>query len=226
LTGIVSKIAHLKRATSAMKLQPWQQRLLESTRGQILALLHDQPRTVNDLAAALGITDNAVRAHLISLERDGLIQRRGVRRGIRKPHVSYGLSAEAEHIFPKAYGLLLNYLLSSVSRRFTPRQVVAVMRELGHALAREHTPKLIRKSRPERVTAALGVIKSLGGSPAAFRVDGQRIIRGNTCPLAAVTAEHPAACLIVETLLSDIIGLPVHEHCTRGHPPACCFEIS
>ena len=208
-----------------MKSQPWRERLLESTRGQILALLHDQPRTVNDLAAALNITDNAVRAHLVSLQRDGLVQRRGTERGVRKPHVSYGRTADAEHIFPKSYGLLLNHFIASVSRRLSPRQMPAVMREVGHALAHESMFKLKRKNRSERVAAALDVIKRLGGSPAIFRVDGQRIIRGNTCPLAAVTAEHPAACLVVETLLSDITGLPVSEHCTRGHPPSCCFEI-
>ncbi len=208
-----------------MKSQPWRERLLESTRGQILALLHDEPRNVNDLAAALQLTDNAVRAHLISLERDGLIQRRGVRRGVRKPHVAYGLTADAEHIFPKAYGLLLNHLLASVSRRLNRRELRASMREVGRALAGEHAYRLRRKKSGERLTAALDIIKKLGGAPVAFRVDGQKIIRGNTCPLAAITADYPEACLIVETLLTEIIGVPVKEHCARGQPPACCFEV-
>ena len=69
-----------------MKPQRWRERLLESTRGQILALLRVESCTVNELAAALKLTDNAVRAHLISLERDGLIQREGSRPGLRKPH--------------------------------------------------------------------------------------------------------------------------------------------
>ena len=81
-----------------MKPQRWRERLLESTRGQILALLRVEARTVNELAAALKLTDNAVRAHLISLERDGLIQRQGSRRGTRKPHASYGLTADAENL--------------------------------------------------------------------------------------------------------------------------------
>jgi hypothetical protein len=29
----------------------------------------------------------------------------------------------------------------------------------------------------------------------------------------------------VETLLSDVIGAPVREHCERGERPRCCFEI-
>ena len=208
-----------------MKSQPWRERLLESTRGQILALLHDQPRTVNDLAAALHITDNAVRAHLISLERDGLVQRRGIRQGVRKPHVAYGLTADAEHIFPKAYGLLLNHLLASISRRLDRRQLRATMRDVGHALATEVADHMKNKKGGERLGAAADVIRKLGGAPAVFRIDGQNIIRGNTCPLAAITANYPDACLIVETLLADIMGVPVRERCTRGQPPSCCFEV-
>ena len=62
-----------------MKPQQWRQRLLKSTRGQILALLRTGNRTVNELAAILNLTDNAVRAHLVSLERDGLAQQHGTR---------------------------------------------------------------------------------------------------------------------------------------------------
>ena len=38
-------------------------------------------KTVNELAEELELTDNAVRAHLLSLERDGLIKQSGIQRG-------------------------------------------------------------------------------------------------------------------------------------------------
>jgi predicted ArsR family transcriptional regulator len=60
-----------------MKDSGWRARLLESTRGKILVLLQTGNQTVKHLADALNLTDNAVRAHLISLERDGLVQQRG-----------------------------------------------------------------------------------------------------------------------------------------------------
>ena len=210
-----------------MKPQRWRERLLESTRGQILALLRVEARTVNELAAALKLTDNAVRAHLISLERDGLIQRQGSRRGTRKPHASYGLTADAEQIFPKAYGLLLNHLMSSISKRLSSRDLRASMREVGRSLAKEHGDELTKKSRNERLTAALELLKKLGGAVALHHeTDGKTLIRGKSCPLAAITAHYPNACLIVEALLTEIIGVPVKEHCTHGQSPSCCFEVN
>jgi hypothetical protein len=31
---------------------------------------------------------------------------------------------------------------------------------------------------------------------------------------------------MVETLLTELTGVPVHEHCDRGEKPRCCFEIA
>ena len=123
--------------TRRMQRTAWNKRLLGSTRGKILALLRSENHTVNDLAAALNLTDNAVRAHLLSLERDGLVQPRGTRRGRRKPHVAYGLSDDAEQIFPKAYGPLLNHFITVLSKRLSPRALRTTMREIGRNVAED-----------------------------------------------------------------------------------------
>jgi predicted ArsR family transcriptional regulator len=204
-----------------MQRSQWNKRLLASTRGKIIALLRAEHRTVNELAAALQLTDNAVRAHLLRLERDGLIQQRGLRRGRRKPHVIYGLSAEAEHIFPKAYGPLLNHLVAVISSRLNTRELRSTMREVGEAVARDHLAKFPVRNRRERIKAALELFHDLGGA-----ANGKPIIHGrNGCPLAAVTANHPEACLIIESLLTKIVGVPARTCCQYGETPRCCFEL-
>jgi predicted ArsR family transcriptional regulator len=56
-------------------MQPsrWIERLLASTRGEIIALLR---RSVGEMAEELKLTDNAIRSHLAALERDGLVEQR------------------------------------------------------------------------------------------------------------------------------------------------------
>src|ERR671922_1517816 len=100
-----------------MKTTKLDERFFDSTRGRIVALLRGATRTVNELAEELGLTDNAVRAHLLSLERDGLVKQSGVQRGPRKPHFAYELTAEAERLFPKAYDALLNQLITALKGR-------------------------------------------------------------------------------------------------------------
>jgi predicted ArsR family transcriptional regulator len=210
-----------------MQRTGWNKRLLASTRGRILALLRSENRTVNELAAALDLTDNAVRAHLLSLERDGLVQQHGTRPGKRKPHAAYGLSAESEHIFPKAYGPLLNHVVAVISNRLTSRRLRGTMREVGAAVAADHLDQLKGRSRRERIETALNMLNDLGGSAKFDESGGKQFIRGrNGCPLAAVTASHPEACLIVESLLSKVVGVPVKKCCEYGETPRCCFELS
>ena len=74
--------------------------------------------------------------------------------------------------------------------------------------------------------AALDLLKKLGGSVSLHEMDGKKFIRGKSCPLAAITAHYPDACLIVEALLTEIIGAPVKQRCKHGQQPSCFFEVS
>ena len=93
-------------------------------------------------------------------------------------------------------------------------------------MAKEHGDQLTKKSRNERLLAALDLLKKLGGAVALPETGGKTLIRGKSCPLAAITVHYPDACLVVEALLTEMIGVPVKEHCTHGQPPSCCFEVS
>jgi predicted ArsR family transcriptional regulator len=209
-----------------VKIPGWRRRLLASTRGKILALLRADSHTVNELAEALELTDNAVRAHLTSLERDGLIQQLGMRPGFRKPHILYSLTGEAEYLFPTAYGPLLRHVLAVIGRRLPSQELRTSLREVGRTAAMEHLDQIKGKTPNQRIEIALSALNALGGEATVQEKEGRRFIYGNGCPLSAATAHHPEACLIVEALLSEIIGIPVKEHCHHGEAPRCRFEIS
>lgn len=76
-----------------------------------------------------------------------------------------------------------------------------------------------------RIDAAYGVLGELGGVADLEESADAVIIRGYSCPLAAVVPGNPQVCHLAETLLSELIGGPVREHCQKGERPRCCFEI-
>jgi predicted ArsR family transcriptional regulator len=167
-------------------------RFFESTRGQIVTILRASPCTVEELAGKLELTDNAVRAHLLTLERDGFVRQSGLRRGPRKPHFTYVLTPQADALFPKAYDALLNQLIAVLKNRLDHPQVEEVLREVGRAVA-AGAPPGSNGSLEQRVQNALKVLESLGGSAEVERHDGKIVIRGNGCPLAAAVSAHPEA---------------------------------
>src|SRR6266540_734111 len=199
------------------------ERFFESTRGRIVSLLRGKTRTVNELAEELEMTDNAVRAHLTTLERDGLIRQGGVQRGHRKPHFAYELTDEAEHLFPKAYDALLNQLITVLKARLTSKALNEVLREVGRALGGNQTSGGDLET---RVDKGLMALEAIGGSARVEKEKGKLFIRSGSCPLSAAVAEHPEVCQLAESLLSEIIGAKVREQCEREGSPRCSFEVT
>ena len=144
-----------------MKRTKLDKRFFGSTRGRIVTLVRGTRKTVNELAEELKLTDNAVRAHLLSLERDGLIRQSGVQRGTRKPHFAYELTDEAEHLFPKAYDALLNQLITVLKTRLTSKALKEVLREVGRSLAGNQTSGGDLET---RVGKGLMALEAIGGS--------------------------------------------------------------
>src|SRR5688572_19047599 len=200
-------------------------RFFGSTRGRIVTLLRGSTKTVNELAAELQLTDNAVRAHLLSLERDGLIKQSGIQRGTRKPHFAYELTEEAEHLFPKAYDVLLNQLITALKGRLTPLALEEVLREVGRSLAGAQVASQKTGNTESRIGAALVALEAIGGAARVEKENEKLVICSESCPLATAVAEHPEVCRLAETLLSEIIGSEVREQCDREGPPRCRFEV-
>jgi predicted ArsR family transcriptional regulator len=203
----------------------WSNRFFDSTRGKIVIFLRHGMHTVSELAKALNLSDNAVRAHLATLEGDGLVRRSGERRGFRKPHHSYELTSEAEALFPKRYGPLLDRILKALKNRFGAKKVTSVLRTVGREIASSR--KLTADaSLNERLEQIAEVFREFGGQARIEHSDGTAVIRGTTCPLAAVTGNHTEVCQMVQALISEIAGIPVREKCQRAPVPKCCFELT
>jgi predicted ArsR family transcriptional regulator len=209
-----------------MRATRMDERFFGSTRGRIVTMLRGTTRTVNELAEELGLTDNAVRAHLLSLERDGLVRQSGVQRGYRKPHYAYELTSEAENLFPKAYDALLNELISVLKGHLTTQALEEVLREVGRTLAADRPPVEPGSGLNIRAQSAVDVLEALGGSPRLEEVNDKLVIRSRNCPLASAVSKHPEVCELAEALVAEIVGASVHEHCDREDVPRCCFEIS
>lgn len=209
-----------------MKRTKLDKRFFASTRGRIITLVRGDTKTVNELAEELELTDNAVRAHLLSLERDGLIRQRGVQRGTRKPHFAYELTDEAQGLFPKAYDTLLNQFIAVLKARLTPNALKEVLREVGRSLAGKQNSDAKRSTLETRVDNALIALEALGGAPRLERNGKQLIIKSGSCPLAESVAEHAEVCQLAEALVAEIVGRSVRERCDRNGPPRCVFEIS
>ena len=202
------------------------QRFHASTRGKILALLRTGPRTVDEMAAELQLTDNAVRQHLVGLERDGMIRQVGVRRGsgAGKPATIYELHADAEPLLSRAYAPVLGTLLEVLADELPQAQARKLLRETGKRLAAASGGRATGDLHA-RARAAAEVLNALGGAVTVEEKRGSATLRGTACPLASAVSRNPAVCRAVESLVSEITGEKASECCDRSTRPHCCFQL-
>lgn len=206
-----------------MRRIAWDNRFFATTRGRLLALLRRGPSTVDELAVQLEVTDNAVRSHISALERDGFVVQEGVRRGVGKPAWVYTLTPDAERIFPKPYASVLETLLGVLAERLPDAELEAALDEVGRRMAA--TLPRSTGSLEDRLPVAIDAIANMGGMAELDTSDHTIVIRGYDCPISSAVRSHPDACRVLQTLLSDVLGTPVEEHCDRNDPPRCCFAI-
>lgn len=197
----------------------------DATRGRLLALLREGTWTVDDLAARLDLTDNAVRFHLAGLEREGSVVKVGVQRrpGAGQPASLYSLTPAADAAFSRAYAPVLAACVEELRAVMSETQLAAFFERVGKRLAGARN--VGRDSLRKRVTGASDLLNSLGGITTVERSSGTYRIVGRACPLAAAVEADHCVCSVITALVSNVVDAEVRERCDRSGRPKCCFEI-
>lgn len=191
---------------------------------KVLSELRHGPRTVEELAKALRITGNAVRNQLRKLEAENLITRAGARPGTSKPSTLYAITVEGQVQFSTLYLPVLTQFLRVAEGKCSGTQLESFMTETGKSLAKRY-PRPTGAVR-QRAHAAARLLKSFGGIAEVRTREGTLVIRSLSCPLAALTSEHPAACNVLEGFLTQYVGAPVKSCCSLSEEPRCCFDVN
>ena len=202
----------------------WQRQFGKTTRGRVVALLRRGQRSVEELAEALGITDNAVRGQLATLVREGVVESVGIRRdgAVGKPATLYGIAPGASSLFSSAYAPVLSALLVELGAKMSSRELEALLRGAGRRLA-STLPSLATFD--ERALASAAFLTGLGAEADLVQTSAGYEIRGHGCPLSEAVVACPTTCHAVEEVLSEITSVRVMEKCDRAGLPRCRFFI-
>ena len=203
----------------------WFERWVTGTRGRILSLLRGDPATVSDLAGNVGISDNAVRTHLTSLQRDGLVEEAGTAHegGVGKPAQLYRVTEHGEELFPKAYAAVLGQVLRVVAEQEGENGLVSLLEEVGRRVGRTARSGVASR---ERIESTAQLLRGLGGDVEIVpEPSGRWRIEGRGCPLSGVVRDQAVACTLIEALIAEATGGAVTQCCQHGDRPRCSFRI-
>lgn len=203
---------------------------LPSTRREIVvALKRRGPSTSADLAATLGVTNEAVRLHLKRLEADGAIvrcERDPAGESPGRPAHRYRLTTVGEHLFPKRYEDLTVALLDTVGARLGPEAVRDVLAGVVDAKVAAWRPRLEGLALPEK----LEELRALYADDDPWveiveEPDGWTLIERN-CPYLRVAQERPALCSVTVQALTRLLGRRVTRvQSFQAGDGLCAFRV-
>ncbi|MBW7476152.1 HTH domain-containing protein [Paenibacillus oenotherae] len=200
-----------------------------STRQTILTLFKTKGQmNAGELAKKLQITEMAVRRHLSTLERDGYIRPTLVRQAVGRPTHKYGLTEQAEHLFPKNYHVLALDLLEELAD--DPETAVLVDRMFEgrkRKLLERYASRMEGKSLKEKVSE-LAAIQNDGGYMVKLE-DGENglVLHEYNCPIAQVANLYQQACQCELALFEQLLGTTVERtECLAKGGGKCSYLIA
>jgi DeoR family suf operon transcriptional repressor len=193
-------------------------------RGDVLiAVKKAQPVTAKELAAAFGLTPNALRRHLKELETEGLVQCARQVRGVGGPVLAYTVTAAGEALFPRAYDSALTTLLDTVRSQSGADGVVDLFRAQWERVAGGAKEELAGLPLNERAQLLSELLTSHGYMAESTSTSADAaLIREHNCVLRSVAERFPEVCAAEETFLAEFLGAVVERRKHIASGASCC----
>ncbi|WP_211246697.1 helix-turn-helix transcriptional regulator [Cohnella pontilimi] len=201
-----------------------------STRSQLLHMLKVQGYcSVSDMAKAMGITEMAVRRHIQTLEREGLLRSTLVRQAMGRPSYRYALTELADDLFPKNYLQLTLDLLNELEDQPGGDQMIDRMFEgRRDKLETRFLERMKNRTLEDRV-AELSAIQNAGGYMTEWESGeeaGVYKLYEYNCPVAQVANRYRQACQCERQLFERLLNADVERtECLADGGSRCAYAI-
>ena len=200
---------------------------MHETRERIVELLRLQgAHTVESLRIALGISRTAVKSHLTGLRAEGLVRRRGLRPGVRRPSNVYELTPEADRLFPKVYDDFAAALIDEIKHR-RPDDPQGYLERIADRWITRDLPRVSGLHGLERLERAKEILAERGFMPVLEQMSDGYQLHEHNCPLMRLTADYPEVCNMVHRWLEALFGTPLNRvRCLRLGDPFSAYVIA
>ena len=198
-----------------------------STREIILdAIKQANEATVDDLAQAADVSPVTVRHHLNSLQADGLLETRSVRRKVGRPFYIYSLSDKGNELFPQRYLRLSSMLLDELKKRFPKETVTELFNSVVDRIVEEHRVHFEGLNFEERLNYLVRLLADEGFLASWEMTESGYQISEYSCPFYSVGQKHSEVCGFDKRLIIAVLDTPIsQESCMLNGDNSCQFTF-
>lgn len=199
-----------------------------SRQDQILQLLLDarSGMSIDELASRLEISRNAVKQHLVVLEKDLLIKKDALNSTGGRPSQNYVLTENGINHFPKQYSWFCNLMLAEIKEEKGEEAFKQFMWRLGAKLAQSLLPQFNNKPTDEKLRLLIATMQQLGYRSSQEQTGLSPQIKATNCVYHDLAQQYPELCEFDRALISILLDKPVEQtECMAQKGCACKFLI-
>jgi DeoR family transcriptional regulator, suf operon transcriptional repressor len=200
-----------------------------STRDEILRMLKVQKGlTVAKMANQLEITEMAVRRHLNTLERDGLVDSTLIRQSMGRPLNCYRLTKAGEETFPRNYKRLTLDFLSDIRQLGGVDLMDQLFESRKSRMTKKYEKYFLNKSFHEEVIELASIQNENGYMVQIEKQDDTTyLLKEFNCPISDVAFEYKKACECELSLFRQVLNTANVESkgCMANGDECCKYEI-
>ncbi len=203
---------------------------ISSRQQQILNLLlkNKSGLCIDEIAAVLGISRNAVQQHLSKLERDGYVEMGSLNKTAGRPVRAFVLTEAGFNSFPKQYAWFSELILANLKEEMGAESFQRYLHQLGVSLSQSLLPGFEGMPIDKRIEALLKVMNDLGFQTKASETAASHAesIDAYNCIYHDLAQKHEEICEFDRTLISTLLGKEIdHVECMATGGAKCCFRI-
>jgi DeoR family suf operon transcriptional repressor len=195
---------------------------------QILKLLLGlkQGMSLDEIAAALNISRNAVKQHVVGLENNDLIRKDTFKTTGGRPSRNYVLTEKGINRFPKQYAWFCNFMLAELKEDMGEEAFKRYMSRLGVKFAQTLISQFNDKEPTERIIALVEAMQALGYHAKEDLSNPTPVIYAFNCVYHDLVRQYPELCEFDRALVSTLLGLSIEQtQCMACNDCSCQFLI-
>jgi len=199
-----------------------------STRDKILQMLKTQGElSAKQITEQIGITSMAIRRHLGTLEKEGLIASTTYRQPMGRPSAAYSLTVQAESFFPKKYHALTLDLLGELEGEAGEAMVNHLFDLRKKTLAAKYAERMQGSVFADKVSA-LAELQNENGYMVELtqKSDDEYVLMEHNCPIAQIANKYNHACTCELNLFESLLNADVERtECLAKGDRKCVYRI-
>jgi predicted ArsR family transcriptional regulator len=187
-------------------------------------------KTINEIASAVDLSNNAVRKYLFELERNGYIVKQTQKRDIGRPVELYSLHSNALNAFPKVYGEFAISLINELKNELGEARTKKILSEVGKTLGKEiqinYSKEVDQSSLEQRVITLVKIFEDYGKYPTVLEDEEYYYIRNSNCLLFSIVKEHSIVCEVDQNIVELMLKSKAEkQQCLKNDEPFCQYRI-